>query len=259
MSFFKNVYSARHILLSLTRQDLKNKYRNSVMGMLWNFLSPLGIVVIIGTVYSVVFRTPIEELIPYLFSGLLPWLFFTGSAEGGSLSFLSSQGYIKQTQVPVEIFPLRVSLVNFINLLISIVAFFLIYAFINPHSFGLKMLLVIPGLIIWLFFCSSWAIISAIVNLYVRDFQPLQSLVVQGLFYLSPIIYKPEMLNHSNFHWLYLLNPFYYLLEIIRRPLLGEEPASLQSWGISIILTIILCEIAILLINKIGRKITFRL
>ncbi|MDR9853303.1 ABC transporter permease [Paenibacillus sp. VCA1] len=259
MDYFKNLISARHILVSLTRQDLKNRYRNSILGVAWNFLSPLGIVLIIGIVYSVVFKTSMEELIPYLFSGLLPWLFFTASAEGGSLSFLSSQGYIKQTQVPIEIFPLRASLVNFVNLLISIIAFFLIYIFINPNNFGLNMLLVIPALIIWLLFCSAWATISAIVNLYIRDFQPLQSLIIQGLFYLSPIIYKPEMLDSENFQWLYLLNPFYYMLEIIRRPLLGKELPSLQSWGISVILTLILCQIAILLINKIGRKITFRL
>ena len=259
MSYFKNIISARHILMSLTKQDLKNRYRNSVLGVLWNFLSPLGIVVIIGAVYSVVFNTPFGELIPYLFSGLLPWLFFTGCAEGGSLSFLNSQGYIKQTQVPIEIFPLRISLVHFVNLLIAIVAFFLIYAIINPSGFGLNMLLVVPALIIWFIFCSSWAAISAIVNLYIRDFQPLQSLIIQGLFYLSPIIYKPEMLNHSNFEWLYLLNPFYYLLEIIRKPLIGESLPSLESWGISTILAILLCEIAVYLINKIGRKITFRL
>lgn len=259
MDYFKNLISARHILVSLTRQDLKNRYRNSILGVAWNFLSPLGIVLIIGIVYSVVFKTPLEELVPYLFSGLLPWLFFAGSAEVGSLSFLNSQGYIKQTQVPIEIFPLRSTLVNFVNLLISILAFFLIYAFINPSSFGINMLLVIPALVIWLFFCAAWATISAIINLYIRDFQPLQSLIIQGLFYLSPIIYKPEMLNSENFQWIYLLNPFYYMLEIIRRPLLGKELPSLQSWGISIILTLLLCQFAIILIHKIGRKITFRL
>ncbi|WP_181586743.1 ABC transporter permease [Paenibacillus taichungensis] len=259
MKYFKNLYEARYILLSLTRQDLKNKYRNSLLGVAWNFFSPLGIVLIIGLVYSVVFNTPLKELVPYLFSGLLPWIFFTSSAEGGALSFLSSQGYIKQTQVPIEIFPLRASIVNFVNLLISLAAFFLLYIFIDPGSFGFNMLYIFPALIIWLLFCSAWATISSIVNLYIRDFQPLQSLVLQGFFYLSPIIYKPEMMDSRNFQWVYLLNPFYYFLEIIRWPLLGKNIPGWRTWMICIIITLLLIQVSIILINKIGRKITFRL
>ena len=258
MEYFKNIYKARYILISLVIQDLKNKYRYSFLGVIWNFLSPLGLVVILGSVYSIVFNVPAVEFIPYLFSGLLPWIYFTSCADGGAFAFLSSQGYIKQTQVPIEIFPLRVSLVNLVNLLISILAFHLFYFCLSPGSYSWKMLLIVPALFIWFVFCSSWATISAFINLYLRDFQPFQFLIFQGVFYLSPIIYKAEMLRMHDYELIYLLNPFYYLLEIIRQPLLGKLP-SLESWGISAIISIILFQISYYLMRNIGRKITFKL
>ncbi|MFC3799810.1 ABC transporter permease [Cohnella sp. GCM10012308] len=257
--YFRQIYRGRYVLLSLVGQDLKSRYRNSLLGVAWNFLTPLGLVSIIGFVYSIVFKTPLIEFIPYLFSGLLPWIFFTSSAEGGAISFLGSQGYIKQTQVPIEIFPLRVSLLNLFNFGISIAAFFLIYVFLDPESFSIRMFMLVPATLIWFLFCSAWATISAIINLYVRDFQPLQSLAVQGLFYFSPIIYKPEMLKEQNFEWVYLYNPMYYLIEIVRNPLLGKGGIELNTWLIAIGITSLLVIIAITLISVIGRKITFKL
>ncbi|MBD2864805.1 ABC transporter permease [Paenibacillus oceani] len=259
MTYFKKIYIGRHVLVSLFKQDLKNRYRNSILGIAWNFLSPLGIVLVIGAVYSIVFNISMKEFVPYLFAGLLPWLFFTSSAEGGAFSFLGSQGYIKQTQVPIEIFPLRVSMVNLFNLIFAIISFFVVYIFISPQNFSISMLLVIPSLLIWFMLCSAWATIAAIINLYIRDFQPLQTLVLQGVFYVSPIIYKPEMLQTKNFQWIYIYNPFYYYVEIIRKPLLGESLPSLNSWIICIITTLFLLQIAMFMIWKIGRNITFRL
>lgn len=258
ITYIKNIFSAKYILLSFLRQDLKTKYRNTVLGIGWNFLSPLGIVLIIGTVYSSLFSIPMKELVPFLFSGLLPWLFLTGCSENGAMAFLGASGYIKQTRVPLEIFPLRHCLLNMVNLVFSIFAFLLIYIIMSPSSFNGYMLLIVPALVIWFVFCAAWATITGMINLYLRDFQPLQSLLLQGLFYASPIIYKPEMLA-AKYEWIYKYNPIYHLLEIIRKPLLGQGPATATSWAVSIAMSLLLLLLAVYLIRKIGRSISFRL
>ena len=67
MNYFINFYRGRYILQSFIKQDFKNKYRNSFLGVAWSFLSPLGLVLVIGMVYSIVFKIQAKEFIPYLF------------------------------------------------------------------------------------------------------------------------------------------------------------------------------------------------
>ena len=89
----KSLFEFRFVLLSLVRQDLKNKYRNSILGIGWSLLYPLGLVAIIGVVYSQLMGQPLRDFIPYLFSGLIPWMFITQCADGGTMTFLNAEGY----------------------------------------------------------------------------------------------------------------------------------------------------------------------
>jgi ABC-type polysaccharide/polyol phosphate export permease len=259
LNFFQNIVKARYILLSLVKQDLKNKYRNSLIGVGWSLLTPLGLVLIIGTVFSKVLGQPMRDFIPFLFSGLIPWLYLVQCAEGGTIAFISAEGYIKQTQTPIEIFPVRVCLVAFVNLIYSLIAYFIIYLFIEPDKFNFNMLFLIASLIIWIILGISLSTLSGIINTYIRDFAPLQSLALQGLFYATPIMYPANILKKSHFEWIYKWNPFYYLIEIIRKPMLGEPINAMNVWGIAICFVVFLFVLSILTLSKVGRNITFRL
>ena len=116
---------------------------------------PLGLVLIIGGVYSVIWSQNPVEFIPRLFTGLTPWIFITSSAEGGATCFASAEGYIKQTTTNVEIFPLRSSTVALVNYLYSAIAFFAVYLFLAPENFSFRMLLCIPGILVLYVFCST--------------------------------------------------------------------------------------------------------
>lgn len=258
MNYIKNFYKGRHVLGSFVKQDFKNKYRNSVLGVAWAFLSPLGLVMVIGIVYSLVFKIAMAEFIPYLFSGIIPWTFISICAELGTTCYINAQGYIKQTQVPIEIFPARVVIGSFINLIISMMAFFMIYAIIGMENFSFKMLMMIPALAIWLLFGLGWASIVGIINLYIRDFQPLQGIIFQAFFYATPIIYKVDMIP-KEYSMLYLMNPLYHLMEILRRPMLGDIIPPFEEWVISFFFSLIVFIIGIVITEKIGRKISFKL
>ena len=228
--YYKGIWKNRHILFSLVNIDLMMKYRRSALGIAWAVLTPLGLAVIIGSIYSILFNTSPLTLIPLLFASINPWTFMSGTADGGTMVYIAAEGYIKQSTVSPQIFPLRSTITNFINLLYSIVTFFAIYLFISPQSFGAAMLLVIPGLIIMFVFSLGLANITSIINLSVRDFQPFQSLILQGLFYITPIIYTPEMLAERGGELIYKLNPFFYMLEIVRLPMLGNPLPSISTY-----------------------------
>lgn len=257
--YFKGMWRDRYILMSLVNRDLQAKYRNSILGVAWTILTPLGLVLIIGSVYSIIFGADPKIFIPTLFSGLTPWLFLNIAADGGAFSFLNAEGYLKQTTVNAQIFPCRVTLVGFVNLLYSVAAFFGVYLFLQINSFGTIMLMIIPGLIILFIFGLSLSNISAVLNLNVRDFQPLQSLMLQGLFYATPIIFPAEILKEKGFEFVYRINPFYYFVEIVRKPMLGDRLPSLEVYLIAIALTVVTFSISIIIVMKTKKGIAYKL
>ena len=113
--YFVGLWRDRFILSSLVKTDLNLKYKKSILGVAWSILTPLGLVIIIGIVYSIIFNMKMEDFIPGLFAGLNPWIFLSASADGGTMAFIGAEGYLKQTATNAQIFPIRNVLVNFIN------------------------------------------------------------------------------------------------------------------------------------------------
>ncbi len=257
--YFYGIWRDRYILSSLVNKDLQMKYRRSKLGVAWSVLTPLGLVLIIGGVYSIIFGADPKEFIPMLFAGLNPWLFLSGTADGGTMSFIGAEGYLKQTTVNAQIFPIRIALVNFVNLLYSLLAFFTIYLFLQPHLFSAKMLMCVPGLALMFLFCVGLANLAAMINLNVRDYQPLQSLIIQGLFYATPVIYQASMLEEKGFGIVYRINPFYYMLEIVRTPMLGNTVPSAETYFIAAVIAFGVYVVSVFVVMRGKKTIPFKL
>lgn len=257
--YFIGIWENRFILENLVRQDLRMKYNRSMLGVAWAVITPVGLAVIIGLIYSIIFSTDPKTFIPSLFAALNPWIFLSTAAESGTTSYICAEGYIKQTNVKAQIFPLRGVLGAYVNLLYSICAFVAIYLILAPEKFGPKMLMVFPGLIIILIAGMALANISSSINLCYRDYQPLQSLALQALFYVTPIIYTSDMLDEKGFSLVYKLNPFYYFIEVIRTPLQGIEMLSWNVYFIAIALAVGLWGISILVTMRTCKGLAFKL
>lgn len=258
-NYFLGIWKERYVLLSLVNRDLQMKYRKSFLGVAWSVLMPLGLVLIVGGVYSIIFGTDPKTFIPQLFAGLNPWIFISSSMDGGTMAFLSAEGYIKQTTVQAQIFPVRTCMANMVNLLYSIIAFFTVYLFLQPELFGPQMLLVFPGLVIMFIFTIGMTTLAANIHLLVRDFQPLQSLILQGLFYVTPIIYEPQMLAEKGFGLIYELNPIYYMLEIVRVPMLGKTLPDGKIYLIAVLLAGTSFLLGMIMMMRQKKGIAFRL
>lgn len=248
--YFKGIWKDRYVIASLVKLDLQMKYNRSALGIAWSLITPMGLSIIIGLIYSVIFGTDPRTLVPMLFAGLNPWTFISSSADGGTVSYLGAEGYIKQTTVSSQIFPIRIVIVGFVNLLYGIIAFFLVYLFMAPDNFHPRMLMVLPGLFILFVAAIAIANIASVINLFIRDYQPFQSLVLQGLFYVTPIIFTTDMLDQKGYSIVYKLNPFYYLIEVVRTPMLGTQLPSFQVYFVSVILSLILFIFSIRIVIK---------
>jgi len=257
--YCSEIYRNRYLLKVLVQRDILMKYRRSALGILWSVLTPLGLAIVVGSVYAVLFGMSPKLLIPLIFASINPWGFMSGTADASTGCFLNAEGYIKQSSVGTMFFPLRTTLTSFVNLLYSTLTFFVIYLIIQPNLFGWKMLLCIPGLIIMFAFTLGLSNITSVVNIFFRDFAPIQSLLLQGLFYATPIIYDASILDERGYSIFYKINPFYYMIEVVRRPMLGETLPGVECYLISIILAFFVLTVGVFLQVKYRHKIVFQI
>ena len=256
-SFFGGIWHDRYILASFVNRDLQSRYRRSLLGVLWAIITPLALSVIIGTVYAFLFNQDVKVTVPILFAGLNPWTFITFSAEGGNTAFISAEGYLKQLSVNPQIFPLRTVCVGFVNLLYSMMAFYVLYLILLPQAFGAEMLMIVPGLLVVFLFSWGLAQIASVANLYIRDYQPLQSLALQAFFYITPIIYRPSQLAEQ-LSFIYRYNPFYYVLEVVKQPLLGNL-VPYETYLIAIAVALVVFAVGTAMVSRCRWKINCKL
>lgn len=201
--------------------DILQRYRRSALGPFWLTASMSIMVVSLGVLYATLFDTPIDNFLPFLCVGLLLWsLISTFLTEGGGL-FTGSESYIKQVRLPYSIYVFRATWSKAIIFAHNFLIYFavLIYFGINP---GWVAFLAIPGLMIVLLNGALATLCIGMVSARFRDIPQLINSVVQIIFFVTPIMWKPELLRHNAFIVHY--NPFYYLIEVVRGPLLGTMP-----------------------------------
>ena len=223
----------------LAQLDLVRRYTSTMLGIVWAVVAPLCMAAIIGVVFGKLFGVALETFLPYLFLNLTMWAFFTACLDGGAISFIAAEGYIKQiARVPLLAYPLRMTFAAFVTLLLGLVAVVMvILGFGGRPTMG--WLWVIPGLAAWFVFGLSIACLSGIANTAVRDLQYIQTVGVQALFYATPVMFPSSMLVQHGLQPLLTWNPLYHLLILVQVPLLhGDRPpvAHFVATGLTLVL-----------------------
>ncbi|MEZ5871933.1 MAG: ABC transporter permease [Nitratireductor sp.] len=258
-SYLGQIYKARHLLYHLSLYDLNQKYRRSFLGILWAILQPLGMALLLALVLSTVFGMEITEYVPYIFSGLIVWEFVSASAVGGCQVFRFSQYYIRQCTLPSMVYTLRHSLGGVVNFLLALIGLVAWVVVVMPQNFGMAWLMLIPATVL-LFLCL-WplATISAYVATWFYDFSQLIGLVLQALFFVSPVFLKPQVFLESKFGLGFLVhfNPVYHGLELFRAPLLHGSWPSVESITFTLATCICLWAVASLLVWRGERSLIF--
>jgi ABC-type polysaccharide/polyol phosphate export permease len=227
------------IWMRIGLQDIRIRYRRSALGIGWIFLNLIVMLSSVGLIYSHLLGQDLKKFLPFLTIGLVIWGYITSSIIEGGNAFLASEGYIKQIGLPLYIYIFRFFVSITTTLLISLPAYFIV-ALAYSVQFRWGALWALVGL--FLLGSVSFLLIAIFSHLNVRfrDLPHVASSGLQVLFFATPIIWPPETLRFGKLRWVVDLNPFYHLLEVIRRPLIMSEPASYVDYLVVILLIIVL-------------------
>jgi lipopolysaccharide transport system permease protein len=256
--YVERVWRCRYFWLSMVKIDLRTKYHGSMLGMAWSLLHPVTKALILCVVFHRIFKTEIGYYGPYLVAGLAFWNFLLATTMEGCRCFLQSRSYIHQYPAPYAIYPLRTALGSGFHLLPAMGVVILLSFWKLGLAAPWALLGLLPGLALILVLGWSLALLAGLVHAHFRDTQHLLEMAFQALFYLTPIIYPPQM-RGGRFQQLLHYNPLVPFLQLLREPAVdGRLPSSATFTTAALIVLATTCLSAWLL-SRMERRLIFAL
>ena len=215
-----------HVWGLLGWQDIRQRYRRSVIGPFWLTLSALIMLGTMGLLYARLLNQPVDQYLPHLAVGLIVWGSILATVTESCLVFVAAEQIIKQVRLPLTTHVCRLVCRNAIifahNVVILVLAAYWTGSLTSPA------LLTLPFALIALLLNGLWlGLMLGILCARFRDIpQIITNLMLIG-FFVTPIVYRPEVLGDRA--WVAGLNPFHHLIEVVRAPIVGAGVPT-ASW-----------------------------
>lgn len=233
-AWFGEMWAYRDLIRNLVVRDLKVRYKNSVLGVLWSLLNPLMMMLVFTVVFTIMTRA--SSNVPYfpvfVLCALLPWNFFSTSVIGATSSILSNANLVNKVYFPREILPLATVLAELVNYCLALVVLFgMILAFgiaLTPWALLLPVVILIQ-----IAFTLGIGFMLATLNVFYRDTQQIMGVVMLAWFFMTPIFYPVSILPNNYqlwgitidvWRWAHILNPMTSLIATYRVILYNGAP-----------------------------------
>jgi ABC-type polysaccharide/polyol phosphate export permease len=229
---FREVYRYREAVRHLVARDLKVRYSNSALGIIWSLFSPLLMTLVYYVVFTFLVPSGIAKFPVFLLAGLLPWMFFTASVAGAT-SIITGNGHlINRVYFPREVLPVANLLANAVNFAIALgLLFVFILVFrvrLGPSLAWLPAILAVQAA-----FTLGLGLFLAAINVHLRDVQQIVDVALLAWFFLTPIIYPLEVIRTEGLRLLIqVVNPMAGLVTAYRAVLYAGQAPDLAVLGV---------------------------
>jgi len=195
IAYLRSLAQYQYLLKNLVRRDLAARYKNSVLGVLWNVLTPL-FMMMVYTVLFTVLRSGNQIRLFYIFvlSGLGPWLFNSATISAGTASILTNGALVKKVYFPRLLLPLSAMLSSFVNFLFAF-GILIIFLFISRIGLTVYALWVPVILVIQMIFMLGVSLFLSALNVFYRDVRMILDVGLLAWFFLTPVFYPLEDFN----------------------------------------------------------------
>lgn len=231
-NFFRSFLCLDHkfVIFHLVLRNLKLKYRRSLFGIVWSLLGPGLSGFVYYFVFKYVVKMDIENYLIFVLSGVLPWGFVTNSLTSGLETIVGNHTLFNKIPLRLNVFNLSENVTHFVNLLVSIPVLFF-FSFVSDHSLSINAIYLLPILFMLFLLTYSMGFLLGVAFVYFRDLRHIMSIVLQVLFYLTPIVYKTDMIPEQ-FKMIVYLNPFGVFFDSIHQTYYYGNALSLSAFGI---------------------------
>jgi ABC-2 type transport system permease protein len=226
----REIWLSRELLIYLVRTEIKVKYKNSALGLIWSMVSPAMTLAIYFFVFQIVLGNHTPNFVIFLFAGLLLWNLFSLGVLTGTGVVVNNAGIVKKVSFPREILSLAAvgSACVFFFFQAIVMVLFMIALHHGPDWSYLPVLIL--ALVTGIVLASALAVLLSAVNVYLRDTQHLIEVVLTAWFWACPIVYLYQQqigvrLGPSGRTWIYFLNPMVPLILSFQRCIYADVVA----------------------------------
>ncbi len=249
----RELWDYRELLYFLSWRDVKIRYKQTALGVLWAVIQPLFTMAIFTVLFGQLANIP-SDGVPrpiFYFSALLPWLYVSGTVNNAAMSLVSNSNLLTKVYFPRLMLPASAAVSGLVDFLVGSVLLlgFMIYYHV-PLSASLLMW---PVLVILMMLLGlGLGMFLAAVNVKYRDVKYAVPFAIQVWLFITPVIYPTSMVPKA-FQWLLALNPAGGLVEAFRHTITPTLPMRWDLLGISAVMTLLLLVVALLVFKKTER------
>lgn len=249
----KEIWQFRELFLALTVRDMKVRYKQTAIGVLWAVFQPFILMVVFTIFFGRIAQISTNG-VPYpifVYSGLLFWNYFSNALSAASGSMVANQAIIQKIYFPRIILPTASVVVFLLDFFFSSIIFagLLIYYHVTPSITGLFLL--VPMLLITTLTLLGIGLFFSAVNVKYRDVRYVLPFFIQLLLFVTPVIYPATILGE--YKWLLYLNPMSGVIDVFRSTFLSLGSISWPLFGSSILVSTIFFLIGLAYFQKTER------
>lgn len=242
-----------HVWPMLGWLEIRQRYRRSMIGPFWLTISYGAMIAGMGPLYGRLLQQDISAYLPYLAIGFVGWFLIASLITDGCNAFIAAEGMVKQIKLPLTVHVLRVVWKNLIILAHNLVIVVAVLAFYQVELTWHVVLLPVGILAVALngvWFGTLFGLLCA----RFRDIPPIIASLVQLAFFMTPVMWRPEMLGGHR--WAAEWNPLFHFLEIVRAPILGHG-AAVQSWMVVLGITVVGYGVTFMVFSRFRPRIAY--
>lgn len=239
IKLFRNIFWHKFLLYNLMKSEIKSRYKQAILGMLWIVGQPLVTMVIFTIVFSKFAKVP-SDGIPYpLFSyaALIPWMFFANAVTRGANTVISRSSLIKKIYFPREIPVYSDILSSCLDLVVYFLMFIVLMLYYKVRI-SLSIFLIFPIIFTEIIFIVGLSLALSAFNVFLRDIRNAIPLLLQFWMYLTPVAY-PLSIVPDKIKPFYMLNPMVALINSSREVLVKGAISDPQGLYASVAISVI--------------------
>jgi len=256
-----NGWRQRQLWGHLGWQDIRQRYRRSVLGPIWISITMAVTAVALGILYAGLFGNELSVQLPYVLVGFIIWGFISGCIGEGAEVFIANEGLITHLPAPLSVHVYRLVWRQVLFFLHNLVVYAVMLV-VFPQHFTWPDLSVFPAFAL-LVANGAWAaLLLGIATTRFRDLTPITQSIVALAFYMTPIVWTYDTLKASanpairERAALIEINPFFHFLEILRRPMLGQ-PQLWHSWIVVLVFTVVGWALTLIAMRRYRARIAY--
>jgi lipopolysaccharide transport system permease protein len=249
----------RYLFSQLVRRELRQKYKGSVVGVLWYFVNPLLLMAVYGVMLGPLLKaTHYSDYPIFILAGLIVWLFFAQALLAAATSLVDQSSLVSKVRFPRETIPAASVTVQVVPMLAMLVVLLPVTLIIRSNA-SVSLLLLVPVFVCLFAFTLGLALIAAALHAYFRDVQPILTAVMLPWFFLSGVLFDLQTLRGVESHpWVGSLlrwgNPIAPFIDAVRSLIYGGRGPGIATLAYVLVAAAIALPAGVVVFRRLDRE-----